>query len=72
MIHPNMISISTKEQNKIKFRSDLTSPKAWRAVLILKDTEVYYQDHLNLTYHKIDNLVDGNKLLLGRIIHNFA
>jgi hypothetical protein len=42
----------------------LTNPKAWKLVLLITNGQIYYQDHEgNLL--KADDLVNGNKLLLG-------
>jgi len=64
-IHPNLLSITIKDKNKrIKYRGNLTNPKAWKLVLLITNGQVYYQDHEgNLL--KADDLVNGNKLLLG-------
>ena len=65
-IHPNLLSITIKDKNKrIKYRGNLTNPKAWKLVLLITNGQVYYQDHEgNLL--KADDLVNGNKLLLGK------
>ena len=68
-IHPNLLSITIKDKNKrIKYRGNLTNPKAWKLVLLINNGDVYYQDHLSPqgTPIKVDSLVDGNKLLLGK------
>ena len=65
MIHPNLLSINIKEQNRIKFRSDMTSAKVWKMILLLRNGEVFYQDPINGSTCKVDNLFDGNKILLG-------
>ena len=43
----------------------MTNPKAWKLILFIKNGEVFYQDHDQGIQIKVDNLIDGNKLLLG-------
>ena len=43
----------------------MTNPKAWKLILFIKNGEVFYQDHDQGIQIKVDDLVDGNKLLLG-------
>jgi len=65
-IHPNLLSITIKDRHKrIKYRGNLTNPKAWKLVLLIKNGEIFYQDHDQGIQMKVDDLVDGNKLLLG-------
>lgn len=66
MIHPNLLSVNIKEQNRIKFKSDLTSAQAWKVVLWIKNGDVMYQDPVTGTLYNIDKLFEGNKILLGK------
>ena len=67
LIHPNLLSITIKEQNRIKFRGDLTSVKVWKLSLIIKDGFVFYEDHNTGVLTKIDTLINGNTIYLGKI-----
>lgn len=69
MLHPNLLSVNIKEQNRIKFKSDLTSAQAWKVVLWIKNGDVLYQDPVTGTVYTIDKLFEGNKILLGKKIN---
>lgn len=65
MIHPNLLIITIKEQNRITYRGGLSTFQSWKLTLFLKDGDVLYQDHLTKNLTKVDSLIDGNKLYLG-------
>ena len=63
MIHPNVPYLNIGKRGS-KTGTDLTSPKAWRVNLLIKNGEIYYVDNEE-NHHFVDTLQNGNQIKMG-------
>ena len=68
MIHPNIPFLSIRQSKKrgSKYHTDLTSPKAWKVVLIIRNGVVFYQNEATGEEIKVHELKNGNQIIMGR------
>ena len=67
MVHPNVLYLRFGKHGS-KYGTDLTNPKAWKLVLLIKNGIIYYIDNDNQR-HNVDNLHNydnGSHIILGK------
>ena len=67
MVHPNVLYLRFGKHGS-KHGTDLTNPKAWRLVLLIKNGIIYYINNDNQKY-KLDDLHNydnGSHIILGK------